>query len=61
MTFGDYASFFVKGRYLIRTIPSTVLTPDTARVIMPDDAVIKFDVRLCRTTYETLRLYTVVT
>ena len=61
MTFGHDASLFVERRYFVRTVPSTVLTPDTARVIMPDDTIVKFDVRLCRTAYETLRFYTVVT
>ena len=61
MTLGDDASLLVKGWYFIRTVPRTVLTPYTARVIMPDDAVLKLDVRLRRTAYETLRFYTVVT
>ena len=60
MAFGHDASFFVKGRDFVRAVPGTVLTADTTGVIVPDDAVVKFDVRLCRAPFKTLRFYTVV-
>ena len=61
MTLGDDTTLLVERRYFIGTVPSTVLTPDTRRVVMPNDTVVKFDVAFRWAAYETLRLYTVVT
>jgi len=61
MTLGYNASVGVKSRDFIRAVPCTVLTTNTAGVIVPDYAVVKFDVRLRRTAFKTLGVYTVVT
>jgi hypothetical protein len=61
MTLGHDTSVRVKDRYFIWAVPCTVLTPYTARVIMPDDAVIQFNVGVGRTAFETLRIDAVVT
>jgi hypothetical protein len=61
MTLGYNASVWVKDGYFIGAVPRTVLTPNTARVIVPDNTIVEFNVTLSRTPFETLRLQTVVT
>jgi hypothetical protein len=62
MTLCDDLALFMIGRYTIRTVPCTVLTPYTGVVIMYDDtSLTDLDVRLCGTTDETCGVYTVVT
>jgi hypothetical protein len=61
VTLGDDAAVRVEDRDFIGAVPCTVLTPDTAWVVMKDNAVVKFDVTLCRTALETLGVDTVVT
>ena len=61
MALGDDPAIGVEDRHFIGAVPSTVLAPDTARIIVPDDTVVEFDVGVGRAPFETLRIDTVVT
>jgi len=60
MTFSNNTSVRIEYRYFIGTVPGTVLTSDTAWIIMPYDPVIQLDVAFCRTATQTFRINTVV-
>jgi hypothetical protein len=61
MALGDDTAVGVEDRHFVRAVPGTVLASDTAGVIMKDDPVVKLDVALGRTPFETLGIDTVVT
>lgn len=61
VAFGDDVALFMIRRDAVWAVPRTVLTSDTAGVIVEDDAVIKLDVAVGGTSDKTGRLYAVVT
>jgi hypothetical protein len=61
MALGDDVTLFVIGRDAIRAVPCTVLTSDTAGIIMKNDTVIEFDVAIRWASDEACGVNTVVT
>ena len=60
MAFGDDMALFVKNRYIIRAVPSAVLTPYADIVVVKDNTVFHLFIGVGRTSYEAGRLYAVV-
>jgi hypothetical protein len=61
MAFGDDMALFVVGRHSIRAVPCTVLTADTAGIIVKNDTVVKFDIAVGRASDKTGGIDTVIT
>ncbi len=61
VAFGNDMAFLVVRRDSIRAVPCAVLAPDTAWIVVKNDAVVKFDVAVGRTSDEAGGIDTVVT